>query len=80
MNITCPNCHKKLRVPDGAVGRRARCPACQSKFVIADPEDTNFETIAGFILDEEAATNAIKQRQQKQPTMGPNPSAPRKPK
>lgn len=72
MITTCPSCHKRLKVPDGAVGRRARCPACKGKFVVADPEATSFETIAGFILDEEAATKAI------QGLQVPMPVAPKK--
>lgn len=65
MITLCHNCRKRLKVPEGAIGRRARCPGCKQKFVVADPDATSFGTIAGFILDEETATEAIKQRQQK---------------
>jgi uncharacterized paraquat-inducible protein A len=50
MIICCPDCGRRLRVPDGVAGRRARCPACKSKFDIPDPQAQDFETIAGFIL------------------------------
>src|SRR5262245_30169049 len=29
MIVTCPGCQKKLKVPDGAAGTKARCPACK---------------------------------------------------
>jgi DNA-directed RNA polymerase subunit RPC12/RpoP len=29
MQITCPECRKKLNVPDTAAGKRVRCPACK---------------------------------------------------
>lgn len=52
MTINCPQCHRKLQIPDGAVGRRARCPACRAKFVIPHPQDEMQSTIAGMVLEE----------------------------
>lgn len=38
--IPCPNCSHELRLPDESLlGRFGRCPACQHKFVLEDPED-----------------------------------------
>jgi rRNA maturation protein Nop10 len=52
MTINCPQCHRKLQVPDNAIGRRARCPACRGKFVIPHPQDAMQQTIAGFVLED----------------------------
>jgi len=32
----CPNCDKKLKTPDGAEGRKLRCPGCQAALVITE--------------------------------------------
>jgi hypothetical protein len=37
LTIKCPHCEKALSVPDEAVGRMVRCPACQTAFLIAQP-------------------------------------------
>ena len=52
MTINCPQCHRKLQIPEGAIGRRARCPACRAKFVIPHPEDAMQATIAGMVLED----------------------------
>ena len=31
----CPNCNKTIRIPDSAVGKQVRCPACRAEFAIA---------------------------------------------
>src|SRR5438445_13406693 len=30
--ITCPDCGRKLRVPDTLVGKKVKCPDCNTKF------------------------------------------------
>lgn len=67
MITPCPKCHRKLKVPDGTVGRRARCPACKQKFVIADPQDESFETIAGYAIDPAAVRTAGRNPQAAEP-------------
>ena len=37
IQVSCPNCSKPLAVPDTAVGKAARCPACETKFRITAP-------------------------------------------
>lgn len=37
MEINCPNCSQTLRVGDGDAGKNARCPKCQTIFVIEGP-------------------------------------------
>jgi hypothetical protein len=32
----CPNCDKKLKTPDGAEGRKLRCPGCQAALIITE--------------------------------------------
>ena len=55
MTIRCPQCNRRLQVPDNTIGRRARCPACRAKFVIADPNDAMQQTVTGFVLDENSS-------------------------
>ena len=31
--VTCPDCGRKLKVPDDLVGKRVKCPGCGQKFV-----------------------------------------------
>lgn len=38
IEFSCQNCHKTLRVPSEFVGRKARCPNCQTVNVIIDPQ------------------------------------------
>jgi len=33
--VSCPNCNRKLRVPDELLGRRIKCPGCASTFAAA---------------------------------------------
>ncbi len=37
--VDCPGCHRKLRIPESASGRRGRCPQCGSPFVVPDLAD-----------------------------------------
>jgi hypothetical protein len=37
MLVQCPSCAKQLNVPDTAVGKKAKCPACTSVFEIIAP-------------------------------------------
>jgi predicted Zn finger-like uncharacterized protein len=30
--VTCPDCGRKLRVPDALIGRKVKCPDCNTKF------------------------------------------------
>ncbi len=46
-------CGKKLRAPDDAVGRRAKCPACGSVMVIAAPEPLPVEPLPVEEIPEE---------------------------
>jgi predicted RNA-binding Zn-ribbon protein involved in translation (DUF1610 family) len=34
IDMTCPNCGKVLRAPDGSQGRQAKCPACATMMTI----------------------------------------------
>ena len=62
MQIGCPSCERMLKVPDGAVGRRARCPACEHKFVVADPRDALEETISGWIMTDTQQMEELRER------------------
>jgi LSD1 subclass zinc finger protein len=64
MKIHCPGCAKPLEVPDGCVGRRARCAYCNQKFVIADPKAMMDETIASWMLEDTSKVQELKRRTQ----------------
>lgn len=36
MKLACPQCGKLLEVPDASAGKRGKCPACQTVFLIPD--------------------------------------------
>ena len=38
INLLCPGCRRRLRVPARAAGKRSRCPSCQTLFQV--PEAT----------------------------------------
>ncbi len=31
-SIMCPHCHRSYNAPDKAIGRKVKCPGCQSEF------------------------------------------------
>jgi len=37
MNVRCPNCAQCFEAPDGIAGRKARCGACKTVFVVPAP-------------------------------------------
>lgn len=37
MKLSCPQCGKLLQVPETSIGKKGKCPACQSVFVIEAP-------------------------------------------
>src|SRR5437879_6514021 len=36
----CPKCGRELKVPDELLGKKVKCPACQSIFITAAEEET----------------------------------------
>ncbi|MGT5522908.1 zinc finger domain-containing protein, partial [Escherichia coli] len=30
--VNCPSCRRKLRVPDALLGKKVKCPTCQTLF------------------------------------------------
>ena len=40
---TCPECSSSLELPAGALGRLAKCPACEATFRIGGPDDSEPE-------------------------------------
>jgi len=63
--VSCPSCGRKLKVPDSAVGKRGRCPACASVFPMvssepASPEpQRNVETDFSDVRSEMQACESI---------------------
>ncbi len=37
VKVPCPQCGKKLNAPEDSMGKRAKCPACQSVFALTQP-------------------------------------------
>ena len=37
VEIGCPSCHSKLRVPEELLGRKVRCPQCRQAFQAVAP-------------------------------------------
>jgi hypothetical protein len=37
ISFTCPQCGKKLKAPDNAVGKSSRCPGCGSPVTCPEP-------------------------------------------
>ena len=60
MTIRCPQCNRRLQVPDNTIGRRARCPACRAKFIIADPNDALQQTVTGFVMEDQGGESKPK--------------------
>lgn len=52
MTLDCPNCGRGLLVPEAAVGRKARCTECQTRFVIPSREELLEQTITQMALEE----------------------------
>lgn len=38
MNIQCPNCKKKFKVPDEYEGKTAKCPSCKHDFIAVNKD------------------------------------------
>lgn len=72
----CPQCHAMLELPASAMGRKARCPACQSTFRIGGEEPGRVE---GEVSGPTAPTSpAVPEAGQSDPpTSGGHPVAPR---
>ncbi|MEO0515345.1 MAG: hypothetical protein AAF086_08645 [Planctomycetota bacterium] len=52
MTLDCPNCGRGLLVPEAAVGRKARCTECNTRFVIPSREELLEQTITQMALEE----------------------------
>jgi uncharacterized Zn finger protein (UPF0148 family) len=52
IKVNCPKCKSILRVPVTAVGRVARCPACQTTFRIPSPREAIEDTVSNWIEED----------------------------
>ncbi len=41
VTVTCPNCQAELSIPEQMLGKKGRCPSCQSEFLIQLPIEDN---------------------------------------
>lgn len=37
INVQCPNCNRTLGVPDNLIGKKVKCPSCQTIFTAEEP-------------------------------------------
>jgi len=44
MSVTCPSCHRSIRVPDGFAGRGV-CPDCRSAVMVAEEEPAQLDPL-----------------------------------
>ena len=56
--IACPNCHKKLNVPEKYAGRSAKCPACHGVFQVPprEPAAIDLEAVVEDMMSKKPAT------------------------
>ncbi len=54
IEIQCPACRRKLRVPDQLVGRTVRCPSCKESFAIQAQPQEELAAETAVIADPEA--------------------------
>ena len=46
IQIPCPKCDAELRLPDRKLlGRRGKCPQCQHRFILEEPEEVELELV-----------------------------------
>ena len=50
VTVTCPNCGKTLNAPKASAGRTGRCPACNTRFLIAAQLDAGRRRKAGLLI------------------------------
>lgn len=54
-SISCPFCHRSLKVPPKALGRSASCPACGNRIQIPDAAPEELPPLEDFLLMKETA-------------------------
>ena len=63
LELHCPQCQKLIRAPDGAGGKRGKCPYCKNTIYIPTPPDER-EEIGLAPVDEEEERRAEKLRRE----------------
>lgn len=53
IELHCPQCHKLIRAPDNAGGKRGKCPYCKNSVYIPMPADNGEEIHLAPIVDED---------------------------
>lgn len=81
-SFVCPSCHKSLKVPANAVGKRAKCPACAAPIRIPVTARTQAakpdleELAASFLSQEDQTAPGQKKRAVEPRTATPTPRWP----
>ena len=61
IELHCPQCQKLIRAPDGAGGKRGKCPFCGSMVYIPTPPDEGEEIgLAPIDPDEERRAEELR--------------------
>src|ERR1051326_3194878 len=58
--VPCPSCEKKLKTPDGAEGKKIRCPNCKTVLLITEDGVELPEEAVGAITSKPGARPAKK--------------------
>ncbi|MSU76833.1 MAG: hypothetical protein EXS16_01935 [Gemmataceae bacterium] len=45
MILECPQCKTKVKIPDEAIEKKARCPRCKTVFVAEAPVEVDVEVM-----------------------------------
>ncbi len=45
IEIECPSCHRRMRAPDTAVGKKVKCPKCQTAIAVVEPDEEETYTL-----------------------------------
>ncbi len=56
LEMKCPNCSQRLKLPDGAVGKRVKCSTCEHSFVAESSQAVQPEEIVELPPDSDIGT------------------------
>lgn len=48
VTVNCPNCGSFLKLPEGIIGKRLKCPKCRTGFEVAPPNDPSNQSAADW--------------------------------
>src|SRR5262249_9133279 len=77
--LNCPKCNRPMQVPQAGIGKRVRCPRCETTFVAKETEPPVEE---GIVAEDVAPSQLASQSaaQSASPGLSPGASSPRGPR